>query len=439
MKLQLALPRVMKTYGVGYSGIVPPLNLIALATYIRKKLQKSGIVIEILDGDILTQKRLENQLDGDFVGVHTNFGNYLNALKIAKRAKKKGAKVIFGGPYSSALAEVILKKHKYVDYIIRGDGEKALEQIILGKPLRTIKNLVFRDEKGNIVFNKVEELDINKMPSPDYSFLDLRAYFKRSQRSSKTKYKELPIYGGKGCFWRSIKGCLFCALPYKSYRMKSPRKVWKEIKDAEKAGATLVWNTLDDFTSDINWIREFRKLKPKNSPPLFIYSRANNITKEMARLLSDLNCICVFIGIESGNNKCLNALRKGFTVNHAIEAVRNLSEYGIEVHPSFVLGAPGETKESVNDTLDLLKKILEFKNIREVEADIMRPLPGSPAYTLLKNKLKDKYKDIDFIHMDPLRRDWVKNFCNVDFKYLVSALKKIQKLGDIPFLPRNYT
>lgn len=98
MKVRLVLPKIIKGYEVGYNGILPPLGLIAIATYLKKNIR--NIDVEVLDGDILPWKELESRLKGHVIGINTNFGNYLNAVKIANIAKKKGAKVIFGGPPS---------------------------------------------------------------------------------------------------------------------------------------------------------------------------------------------------------------------------------------------------------------------------------------------------------------------------------------------------
>src|SRR3989338_7215214 len=125
-KIQLVFPEGGSK--LSSSGILPPVGIISLATYIKSR--KLNLEVQLFDGEVISQKEIIENLDGDLVGISVTGANYHNALEIASEAKKKGAKVIFGGPHATIKHKQILEKQDCIDAVVRGDGETALYEFV---------------------------------------------------------------------------------------------------------------------------------------------------------------------------------------------------------------------------------------------------------------------------------------------------------------------
>ena len=407
-----------------------PLNLGVLASYIKKNVKV--LQVELFDGEIEDLDSIKSKINADFVGINCNTLTYKTALEIAVIAKSRGAKVILGGPYAGIMAEQILLNRPYIDCIVDGDGEKALKMILENDSFDTIPNLVYR-ENGKIVKNKPMKISMSEMAVPDYCNLPLEKYFvNHTERYGQFKpfNSSLAIYSMKGCEWRDKTngGCVFCMIPNYGVTYKKPMHVWNEILYFhELYGVESFWEVSDSFVDNDTWLKEFRDNKPKNlDVSLHIYGRANGITAEKARLLKEIGVFEVFIGAESGDNQILRNIRKGITTNTTRRAIHALKEEKINVIVSFVLGLPGETKESLAKTVAFAKELSESGNINETSTSIMFPMPGSNAYKdLMKiDGMKEKYSS-DILDYEQLKRDYLKHFTSVTFEMLEVALREI--------------
>jgi len=425
IKLQLISPISEFAKEDPRMGEYPPLPLIALASYIKRELPAT--IIEILDGELIPQKKILKKLGADVVGIHVHLGNIKAALSIARKAKEKGAKVILGGPFASVRAQQILRNRKFVDAIVIGDGEEALLEFIKGTPSEKIPNLAYR-KKGEIKVNDLKELDLDRLPPPDYGLVILEPYFKKFKENEAPYRKGLVVYSQKSCPWRERLGCIFCGVLGKKWRAKSPEKVWSEIKSlVERYGVDYIYEASSSFTSNKEWLREFVKTKPKDLNVAFrVYARSSEIDEEVAELLKKINCNAVFIGFESGDNRMLKAFKKGESVEQHLNAIRHLKKYGIPIHASFVLGAPGESKETLQKTFEFAKKIV--KESPFVFCSTFFPVPGSSAFEELSKKVP-KYARVDVFDWEQLKKDWVKHFCNVSYEDIVKTNRKILKLA----------
>jgi len=436
----LILPPLDNTcFSISREGVYPPLGLMSLINYIKTNI--SFVEIELVDGSIYNLNQILNQLDGDVIGLSPTIVTYQNALIIAEKAKEKESIVLMGGQHCSALAETILKKRSCVDYIVVGDGEKAMEGLLLDQQLNSIPNL-FSRQYG---FHDKEYIDLNSLPIPDYDGIDLTLYFANFlERFEHWAFKgALPFYSRKGCSWRdNTGGCIFCRNDGMPTRTKSPRVVWDEIIYLhEKYQVDLFWDVSDTVTSDIEWLNIFAKSKPDIPVSFLFYSRADSINPLTVDLLSRLNCHEVMIGMESGDSGILSISNKGTDLQQNISAAKQLSNSGIFVFPAFVLGLPSETKESLKKTFDLACMLCEECNVSQIACTPLMPVPGSKAMNVLKNvlELKASYMDEDMYDLVSLTEDWLKYFTTIDMDILEEwlelflALKPISSsLGKVP-------
>lgn len=440
MKIQLILPPLDDNcYSISREGVYPPLGLISIMNYI--KTNNPFVVVEIIDGSTCGLNQIISQLNGDVIGLSPTIATYKNALIIAKAAKEKNSIVLMGGQHCSASAETILKNRSYVDYIVIGDGEKAAEGLVLNQNLSSIPNL-FSRQYG---FHDVEYINLNSLPIPDYDGIDLTLYFANFvERFGHWGFKKaLPFYSRKGCPWRDkTGGCIFCRNDGIPTRTKSPRVVWDEIIYLyEKYQVDLFWDVSDTITSDVEWLNTFTKLKPDIPVSFLFYSRADAINPLTVDLLSQLNCHEIMIGMESGDSAILSISNKGTDLQQNISAAKQLSNNDIFVFPTFVLGLPSETNESLKKTFDLACMLCDKYNVSQIACTPLIPVPGSRAMNMLKNvpELKELYADKDIYDLASLTEDWLNYFTKIDMDILEEwlglslTLKPISSsLGTVP-------
>lgn len=436
MKLQLINAPLVELYkGISRSGVYPPLNLISLATYIFDNIAE--VEVEILDGDILSLSEILGKLDADFVGISPKILTYENSLIIAEEAKKLGSTVIFGGPHASALYKEILRNRPFVDYVILGDGEDALSNILKQKPIEHQNNIAYRKD-SDIIKNDVTNLNLNTLPIQDNSQIDLAPYFSNLTNRFKGHplSKGISVYSQKGCVWQTEHGgCIFCRRFDSSLRFKSPEVFWGEIRSLiKKHNADFIWNVSDTITGSKNWLKEIVLKKPNKLEAKFlVYGRSDEIDREVADYLSAINSYEVLLGVESGNDEILRRSNKGFTRNDSINAIKLLTERDIYSYPSFVLGLPGESKSSALETFDFATEILSIGKVYQLACSTLIPLPDSIAfYKMMRvDSLRKKYQFKDNINVEELRKDWVQHFCEVDYEFLEEMLDNILKQVEI--------
>jgi len=431
--IQLVVPPMSNDYyGVSRSKDYPPLGLLSIATYLKNK--TPSIHVEILDGEILSLKEIEDQIKGDVVGISVNILNYRNALRIARKAKEMGAMVVFGGAHASALSDLILQNRDYIDAVVVGDGEVAFCNIVDNKPFSEIENLVYRNQ-NEIKKNPVRFLNLDLLPFVNRKLVNQEIYFQnfRKQRSwSRFKRPDM-IYSQKGCVWRmKTGGCLFCGRMDGKWRARSPEKVWEEI-------TRLVTEQKVDYINDVSasitgnkeWVREFRNAKPATiNPALEVYACAHEIDEEIIRIFSDLNVYKVFIGVESGDRLMLRRVGKPASPELHLKVLKALAKNGIKVTLGIVIGAPGENEETIAKTIKHAETLVEYGNVETISCSILVPVPGSKAYTMLLQhpKLKQKYEDDDDIDPIELERDWLRHFCKIDYPTAQKTVEEILSL-----------
>jgi len=198
-------PKGQDKYIAKFARWPQPLGILSVGTYIKQN--NPGVEVEILDGNnVLTLDQVIDKLDADVVGISATAGGYDNAIKLAKVAKQKGARVVLGGATATPLAKEILKYYDFVDAVIRYDGERAFSKYVAGAPLGSIENLVYRD-KNEIKENPIKLPCLDELPAPDRDLLDMEVYFKNSKDPMHPICDpfERPanIYSQKGCMWRS--------------------------------------------------------------------------------------------------------------------------------------------------------------------------------------------------------------------------------------------
>jgi radical SAM superfamily enzyme YgiQ (UPF0313 family) len=418
------------------SKCYPPLNLISIATHVKNEIP--DIKLDIIDGEIMEQRKLLNLINSDIVGISSNSLSYRSAVLIAQHIKEKNPKctVILGGAHATHMWERILTKRNCFDILVIGQGEYAVVDILKKRELKNIPNIAYFDRNSNeIKKNSILEIPINSLPLPDYSIINLANYHKNFQinYSDKEELNGIPVYSSTGCKWRiKTGGCIYCSIPNKNFSLISPSKYWDYIqKMNDKFNIDFFWDVSDTFTSDDNWVNEVLDEKPKNLNVSFhVYARVDDLSVSKIKKLKLIGMKEVLVGIESFNNKMLNSAKKGFTYNKIKTVLKELNKQNVKVALSFVLGLPGESANTLEDTYNRLLEINWMNNVIENHASILIPLPGSRIFDELMEKeyFQNKYGKEDLINLTQFQIDYLEKFTKCKAKEIFEYFVKIENV-----------
>lgn len=345
------------------------------------------------------QPAIDQQAPNFFVLYDDGF-NYLTkmcltnmrsaAFAMIKLAKAKGCTVIVSSSDSTDHFEQYLREG--ADFIILGEGEITLLELIQAvnnkeKNFQHIAGLAFIHDNNVIKTTRRPVMkDLDTLPLPAWDLIDITPY--RSMWLKSSGYFSLNMVTTRGCPFK----CNWCAKPIygNRYNARSPEKVVAELKLLkEKFQFDHIWFCDDIFGLKPGWVQAFadRVAKERLSFRFKIQARADlllqeNTIKDLARA----GCFNIWMGAESGSQKVLDAMDKGTTVEQIYQATTLLKKNGI--HPSFFIqfGYPGETKEDIAKTIQMIKDLLPY----EMGISVSYPLPGTPFYERVKADLTKK-------------------------------------------------
>jgi len=292
--------------------------------------------------------------------------------------------------------------------IIYGEGEgtlkesvKAFEENSFISSRENIAGLKFI--KDNSVFTTPGRAlisDLDSLPDPDYSFVDIEAYQNIWRKSH--GYFSLNISTTRGCPY----SCNWCAKPLygRTYSSRSPKHVAEQIKFLkQKYSVDHLWITDDIFGLKTNWIKDFSyELKRLNIiVPYKCLSRPDLLLK--GNTMSDLKesgCKTIWIGAESGSQKILDAMDKGTTVGQIYEAAEAARKLDIEIAFFIQFGYLGEDWNDIK----LTRKMILDNLPDDIGVSVSYPLPGTKFYQRVKRQMIDKTNWLDSDDLDLLFR-----------------------------------
>jgi len=288
-----------------------------------------------------------------------------------------------GGPHVTIMDEQTLSEHPEVDIIVRGEGEQTMLELAhltsksSLKGLHEVAGITFR-KNGKIIRtpNRPFIRNLDQLPFPAYKYLPLGKY----QLLGKAY---IPIITSRGC----PSQCTFCLASRmlgKRFRTRSPKNVVDELEWLRDTHGADVFAFYDDtFTFDRKRAREIcGEMKNRNVDlPWDCRTRVDRVSKELLAEMRDANCQLIHFGVESGSQKMLDAVKKGTSVKQNEMAIRWAKEVGISVAISVIIGYPGETMDTIKQTLDFIQKT----DPDYVYVCVAIPYPGTELYNLLKD------------------------------------------------------
>jgi anaerobic magnesium-protoporphyrin IX monomethyl ester cyclase len=336
----------------------------------------------------------------DFFVIYDDGFNYLTkmcltnmreaAFSMCKMAKAQGCTVIVSSSDSTDRYEEYLEEG--ADFVIIGEAEHTLleltNHIAAGRnDYESIKGLAYvKDGKVIRTLGRPVLKDLDSLPLPAWDLVDIDAY--RETWLSHAGYFSLNMSTTRGCPFK----CNWCAKPIygNRYNSRSPVKVVEEIKMLKELyQMDHIWFCDDIFGLKPGWVTEFAELLQKENILIRfkIQSRADLLADEdTVKALAASGCENVWIGAESGSQMILDAMDKGISVEQIRQATHLMKEHGIK--PSFFIqfGYPGELKDDIQLTIDMINELLPF----EIGISVSYPLPGTSFYDKVKADLKKK-------------------------------------------------
>ena len=319
----------------------------------------------------------------------------LDCLKIAKKICPKIITIAKGAVFLTFNSEILLK-NKALTYIISGEAEETLKELLSGDvEINDILGLWHRDglvAKFNGVRPFIQNLD--ELPFPARHLIDNNIY-----RRPDNNNVQAVIKVSRGCPHH----CFFClATPTSGskVRMRSPENIIAEIRECitkYNIKNFIFWS--DIFNQDREWTMNLCK-KIIDSGLKFTWSantRADTADEKMAKYMYKAGCRLVSIGVESGSQFILDKIGKNITINDVRDTVKAFKKAKIRIYNYFVLGLPWDDEETIHDTINFAV---------ELDSDFVSfytatPLPGTRYYNFVKNELHEEIESYENAYYNP--------------------------------------
>ena len=365
----------------------PPLGLGFMISILRKRGHNVLFIdnylkpTRFIDEEYLQCKKI------DVVGIYANTICYRDTLRMfnkiqeLRNQKKWNGKIIVGGPHTSVALESI---PVFVDYVVQGEGEKAIIDIIEGK-----------ENKRIVRKERIE--DLNTLPFQPWDIFSKLPYDYTCQWLDVT-----PVFTmntSRGCPFN----CTFCSVGSiwgKKYTYFSAERIIDEISHLQKNfGAKAIYFREDNFTMNKQRTINFCETLYKKNMDISwaCETRVDSLNdEEMVKLMSGSGCKAVYLGVESGSQKILDTLNKDITVEQIEIAVNLCKKYGIRTYCSLIVGTPDETYEDYLLTFKLMNKLKPYS----YSFNIFVGIPNSSLYKyIIKNNLYEYIDEVGLVYL----------------------------------------
>jgi hopanoid biosynthesis associated radical SAM protein HpnJ len=319
----------------------------------------------------------------ELIVMHTSTPSFKSDVRTAEMIKaiNPTCKIGFIGAKVAVEPEKSLKATTALDFVARNEFDFTIKEVAEGQDWATIKGISYRNAEGAIVHNEDREvlanMDLLPFVTPVYKRdLDINRYF-----GGYLKHPYLSFYTGRGCKSR----CTFCLWPQTvgghNYRVRSIEHVIAEVKYAREAFPKVKEIFFDDdtLTDNLPRVEALAKELGKLGVTWSCNAKAN-VPRKTLEILKANGLRLLLVGYESGNQKILHNIKKGVLVDVARRFTKDCHELGIVIHGTFILGLPGETRETIEETLNFAKEI----DPHTIQVSLAAPYPGTFLYKQAK-------------------------------------------------------
>ncbi len=361
--------------------------------------RRNGVSYEVI-------RKLIEDWKPDFVGMTCLFSSVWPVIREVCDIIKEvdpGIRTAVGGCHPSFLARQCMEQADSLDFIVKGEGEYALRELLAALntqgDLRDVNGLAFRDPDGSIHVNeKVGYIpDLDSLPYPARDMLNLELYQGGTFHGiAETHRKVAVMYSSRGCAAK----CIFCSSVEfwgHDYRFRSPESLLDEMEFLVNTyGIEEIQFEDDNLTQNKKRAREiFEGMIARGLHKKVVWNTPNGIALwaldiPLLRLAKEAGCYQLTLAIESGNQQVVdNIIHKPLQLDKARELAAEIKRLGFDTNAFFIIGFPGETLDDIRET---------FRYARELDLNsacffIAQPLPGTRLYDI---SLRNGYLPPDF-------------------------------------------
>jgi hopanoid biosynthesis associated radical SAM protein HpnJ len=358
------------------------------------------------------EKTVDEAKHFDFVVLHTSTPSLRMDVRTAEaiKAANRHCVIAFVGGHPTARPDETLKLSEAIDIAARKEFDHSMVEVANGADWAKIGGISYR-KNGLIQHNPDrpiltnEELDALPFVTEVYDKnLDYLRY-----NSPYCQYPYVSMYTGRGCPAR----CTFCLWPQVTqghkYRVRSPENVYEEVAAMKAKFPRMKELFFDDdtFTADPMRARRIAQLLKPLGICWSTNSRAN-VDYETLKIMKDGGLRLFVVGYESGNAEILKNIKKGVRIDRARRFTRDCREVGILIHGTFILGLPGETRETIAESIEFAREM----DCETIQVSLASPYPGTELFEYVTKN--------GYLAIDPLLDESGYQKCTVQYPGLSS-------------------
>ncbi len=314
----------------------------------------------------------------EFLVLFTSTPGFPGDVRLTEEIKavNPNIKIAFVGPHVSVLPEKSLNEARHIDFAVRREFDYAVTDFANGKPLSEISGVSYR-KNGKVVHNPEapQITDLDSLPNVTDVYrrdLDVRRY-----NVPFLLHPFVSLYTTRGCPAQ----CTFCLWPQTlsghPWRKRSTDSVAREMAQAKEYWPYVKEFFFDDDTFNIQKARTI-ELCEKLKPLKLTWSCTSRVTTDYDTLkaMRDAGCRLLIVGYESGDQQILKNIKKGATLERARQFTKDCHKLGLVIHGDFILGLPGETRDTIRRTINFAKEL----DVETIQVSVAHAYPGTELY-----------------------------------------------------------
>jgi len=343
---------------------------------------------------VSAEQTIETAKEYDFLVLYTSTPGFPGDIRLAQRIKDVNPKIkiAFVGPHVTVLPEQSLRDCSAIDFVVRKEFDYATKEFAEGKPLDQILGVSYR-KNGSVAHNadrpQLQDLDALPHVTDIYQRdLDVRRY-----NVPFLLHPYVSLYTTRGCPAQ----CTFCLWPQTTsghaWRKRSTDDVAREMAKAKEYWPYVKEFFFDDDTFNIQKARTI-ELCEKLKPLKLTWSCTSRVTTDYDTLkaMKEAGCRLMIVGYESGDQQILKNIKKGATLERARQFTKDAHKLGLVIHGDFILGLPGETRETIKNTIAFAKEL----DVETIQVSVAHAYPGTELYDFaIKNNFLAKGSMVD--------------------------------------------
>lgn len=330
-----------------------------------------------------------------FTSMTTSFRSVEEAVALLKAALGPQVPIVIGGPHATTLPELTLQ-NPHIDFLVYGEGEYVfldwLRQVAAGDARwDKVTGLWYKDAAGQVVNGGERELipDLDELPFPARHLFDLKAY----PLYAPTGEQMLTVLTSRGCPYK----CSFCfkGIVGRTYRQRSPENIVAELRQLiDRYGVRNFYFMDDLFTINVKRLEVILDyfIEQDLGVRWRCLARVDRVTPPLLKKMYQAGCRQIHFGIESGNEEILKKTAKHINLDQVRQAIEWTEDAGIMSKGYFILGLPGDTEQTMNETIEFAASL----RLSEAMFSIATPMPGTELWEELVHKNPATAYNADF-------------------------------------------